>query len=136
MAKRNVGQLVAGKTVVTLLPGTTVREACRVMAQNQIGAVVVIAGGELEGIFTERDALNRVLATGQDPDTMALSEAMTPNVVTVGSDTSAADALRLMTDIGFRHLPVVDENERISGIVSLRDFIGVELEQGAPKKDD
>ena len=135
MTDRTVAQLIRRKEVVNLAGSVTVREACRVMAKHHIGAVVVMAEGVLEGIFTERDALNRVLAEGRDPDTTRLSEVMTRDVVTLGPEAAAVEALRLMSEIGFRHLPVV-EQDRVYGIISLRDFVGAELQQVGEERDD
>ncbi len=128
MKHREVGQLITRKDLVCL-PGTaTVREASRLMADRGVGAVLVMEGSALQGIFTERDALNRVLAEDRDPDVTQLSDVMTGNVVILGPKAAAVDALRLMSEIGFRHLPVVEENH-IYGIISLRDFIGAEFQK-------
>ena len=128
MTQREVGQLITRKDIVCL-PGTaTVRAASRLMAEQRVGAVLVVEGSSLQGIFSERDALNRVLAEARDPDATRLSEVMTGNLVTLGPKAAAVDALRLMREIGFRHLPVV-EDDHIYGIVSLRDFIGAEFQQ-------
>ncbi len=128
MTQREVGQLITRKDIVCL-PGTaTVRAASRLMAEQRVGAVLVVEGSSLQGIFTERDALNRVLAEARDPDATRLSEVMTGNLVTLGPKAAAVDALRLMREIGFRHLPVV-EDDHIYGIISLRDFIGAEFQQ-------
>ena len=128
MKHREVRQLITRKDLVSLPASATVREASRLMADHGVGAVLVMAGAALEGIFTERDALNRVLAEGRDPDTTELAEVMTGNVVTLGPTAAAVDALRLMSEIGFRHLPVV-ENDHVYGIISLRDFVGAEFQQ-------
>ena len=128
MAHREVGQLITRKEVVSL-PGTaTVREASRLMADRGVGAVLVMEGSALQGIFTERDALNRVLAEERDPSTTQLSDVMTRNLVTLGPSAAAVDGLRLMSEIGFRHLPVVEDGE-VYGIISLRDFVGAEFQQ-------
>ncbi len=127
MTYRTVEQLVKRSGVVTL-PGTaTVREASQLMTEHHIGAVLVMAEAQLEGIFTERDALSRVLAKQKDPDETPISEVMTRDLVTVEPQTTAVDALRLMNEIGFRHLPIVEEG-RVYGIISLRDFIGAEFQ--------
>ena len=128
MTHRTLRELIKRREVVRIGGGTTVREASRLMAQHRIGALLVMQGDDLEGIFTERDAVIRVLAEGRDPDTTTVSEVMTRDVVTLGPDAAAADALRLMSEIGFRHLPVLEFN-RVYGIVSIRDFIGAELQQ-------
>lgn len=97
------------------------------MADNHIGAVMVVTDSNVEGIFTERDALNRVLAEGRDPHHTTLAAVMSAPLVTVTRETTAVDALRLMTEIGFRHLPVMDD-DRLCGVISIRDFVGAELQ--------
>lgn len=127
MTYRTVEQLVKRSGVVTL-PGTaTVREASQLMTEHHIGPVLVMAEAQLEGIFTERDALSRVLAKQKDPDETPISEVMTRDLVTVEPQTTAVDALRLMNEIGFRHLPIVEEGQ-VYGVISLRDFIGAEFQ--------
>ena len=128
MVHREVGQLITRKDIVCLPGSATVREASRLMADQRVGAVLIVEGSTLQGIFTERDALNRVLAAERDPDTTQLFEVMTEQLVTLGPSAAAVDALRLMNEIGFRHLPVV-EDDHIYGIISLRDFIGAEFQQ-------
>ena len=128
MKHREVRQLITRDGLVSLPATATVREASRLMAEHGVSAVLVMAESALQGIFTERDALNRVLAEGRDPDATELAEVMTGNVVTLGPTAAAVDALRLMSEIGFRHLPVV-ENDHVYGIISLRDFIGAEFQQ-------
>lgn len=127
MTYRTVDQVLRRGGIVTLPESATVRAASRLMAEHGIGAVLVMAENRLEGIFTERDALNRVLAQDRDPDRTPLSEVMTRELVTVEPKTAAIDALRLMNEIGFRHLPVVEDG-RVTGIISLRDFIGAEFQ--------
>lgn len=87
-------------------------------------------GAALHGIFTERDLLNRVVAAGADPDATRLDSVMTRAPRRVGPDLAAVEALRLMREGRFRHLPVGETSEgggRIIGVLSLRDFIGAEL---------
>ena len=127
MAYRSVKQLIRRAEVITLPGSATVREASRLMAEHHIGAVLIVADGELEGIFTERDALNKVLAQEKDPDATPVSGVMTGNPLTITPGTTAIDALRLMTEVGFRHLPVVEEGT-VYGMISLRDFIGAEFQ--------
>ncbi len=100
------------------------------MSENHIGALLVVEEGRLAGIFTERDALNRVLAEGRDPDSTPLSEVMTRDLVTLGPQAEATLALHVMNEVGLRHLPVV-ENDKVYGMISLRDFVGVELHLAA-----
>jgi CBS domain-containing protein len=91
------------------------------MAERHIGAVLVAVDGRLQGIFTERDVLARVVAAGLDPNDTALGGVMTPNPDTVAPNDSALEALRRMSERGYRHLPVVDGNQLV-GIVSIRDL--------------
>ncbi len=134
MVQRNVGQLVK-RGVVHLSAAASVREACELMATNHVGAVLVMEDGRLDGIFTERDALNRVLAARLDPDATRLADVMTRELITLSPQTPVTEALRLMSEIGFRHLPIVDQEE-VQGIISLRDFVGVELQLAAREDDE
>jgi CBS domain-containing protein len=95
------------------------------MRKNNVGAVLIVEDEALKGILTVNDMTYRVIAEGRDPDKTLLGEIMTPDPDTVGSDTTAIEALRLMQDGDYRHLPVVDGG-RILGLVSRRDFHGVE----------
>ena len=125
MGQRTVKQLI--KREIIYLPGSAkVREACQVMATNHIGAVLVMNDGQLEGIFTERDAVIRVLAEQLDPEATQLSEVMTRDPITIGPQSAATDALRLMGEVGIRHIPIA-EGDEVYGVISLRDFVGVEL---------
>ena len=133
MVQRNVGQLIK-REVVHLSAAASVREACELMASNHVGAVLVMEGGRLDGIFTERDALNRVLAARLDPDGTTLGDVMTQDPVTLDPQTPVTEALRLMSEIGFRHVPIVDQDE-VLGIISLRDFVGVELQLAGRDED-
>ena len=128
MSKRRVRDVIARKDVVQLSATATVREASWLMVEQGVGAVVIMAGEKIEGIFTERDALKRVLAEGRDSDATTLAEVMTPEIVTLDPDAFALDALRLMTEVGIRHVPIVDQG-KVIGMISLRDFVGAELQQ-------
>ena len=121
MQRRIVPDLVSNQTLASLPPSATVRDAARVMTERHIGAVLVAVDGRLQGIFTERDVLARVVAAGLDPDDTALGEVMTPNPDTVAPNDTALDALRRMSECGYRHLPVLN-GEQMVGIVSIRDL--------------
>lgn len=128
MQQRLVGDVIMGQIAVTLPPEATVHEAACRMKVAKVGSVMVVAADRLVGIFTERDALFRVIAEGLDPDGTALSQVMTKWVTTVSVDTPFIEALELMHEGGFRHLPVLDGNAPV-GIVSIRDAMGQELEE-------
>ncbi len=121
MQRRIVPDLVSNQTLASLPPSATVRDAARVMTERHIGAILVAVEGRLQGIFTERDVLARVVAAGLDPDDTVLGGVMTPNPDTVAPNDTALEALRKMSERGYRHLPVVD-GERVVGIVSIRDL--------------
>lgn len=128
MATRPISQLLGSQKLVTALPRMSVREAARLMAAEKKGALPVVENGRLLGIFTERDAVFRVLAPGLDPDATTLAQVMTPDPVTVAADRPLNHALHLMYEGGFRHIPAVAEG-RVVGIVSARDALGLEITQ-------
>lgn len=127
MLRRYVSDLMSGK--VHALPGSaSVLEAAHMMNECHIGAVVIVEEGRLKGIFTERDALTRVIIAGRDPGTTPLSDVMTADPETAIPKMNAVAALLRMRDGRFRHLPVVEEGEVI-GVISMRDFIGAEFHE-------
>jgi len=105
----------------------TVGEAARRMKQSKFGAVMVVEDGRLVGIFTERDALFRVVAEGRDAQVIQLANVMTRDPQTIHPNRALVDALHLMHAGGFRHVPVVEDGRPI-GMVSARDALGPELE--------
>jgi CBS domain-containing protein len=128
MTNRSIAFIVKDQDPVTLSNNETVQYACQRMWERRVGAVLVTDGkGGLCGIFTGRDAV-RTLGEAKDPAFTSLSAAMTPDPQTITPDRTAIDALRLMCDCGFRHLPVV-RDQKIVGIVSRGDFKGMELDR-------
>jgi CBS domain-containing protein len=113
-----------------LAPEVTVAAAAEFMAAQHIGAVMVVSQGNLVGIFTERDALFRVMAKGIDPRATTLAQVMTPQPYTVAPTKSYGHALVVMQEHDFRHLPVIDNGKPI-GIVSARNAMDPELEEFA-----
>lgn len=108
------------KTLYSVDPSTTVGEAISLMAQNRIGSALIMEGGRLIGIFTERDTV-RAISQSHDAPTHEISSWMTRDPKTVSPDVEVEDALRTMLDNGFRHLPVVERGQVI-GMVSMRDL--------------
>jgi CBS domain-containing protein len=102
-----------------ITPNRTVGEAVALMRERGVGSVLVCHGPVLEGIFTERDLMRRVLAAGK-PLTTPISACMTPKPATVGLKDSIASAVRLMEQGGYRHLPVVDEIGRPISMVTVK----------------
>lgn len=127
MLNRPVSELLRGQTgPLTLPPGTTVREACQRMRECSVDAVLVTDGpGALLGVFTGRDAVRRVLAAVRDAGRMTLAEVMTKDPATVSPRATAMEALRLMRDGGFAHVPVMEDG-RVLGLVSHGHFLGLE----------
>ncbi len=115
--------------VYALSPTATAAEAARLMEERNIGAVAVVADGKLVGIVTERDLARKIVARGRDPASARLLEVMTPSPVSVDPDTPLMEALRLMTDLGVRHLPVV-RNGVLEGMLSIRDIARAVAEAG------
>ena len=113
---------VMSESLFTVHPSTTVGEAVALMAQHRVGAMLVMDGTRLAGIFTERDTV-RAISQSHDAPSHAVSSWMTGEPVTVGPDEQVEDALKIMLDRNFRHLPVV-ENGEVIGIVSIRDLAG------------
>jgi CBS domain-containing protein len=102
-------------------PDTPVTECVRKMTTEGIGALIVMDGDELKGIFTERDALNKVLATGIDPSRTKVSEVMTKDPYCVPPTTTVGEAMELVTERRFRHLPVVEDG-KVLAVVSSGDL--------------
>jgi len=100
----------------------TVLEAARFMMEHNIGALPVLRNGELAGILSERDIMNRVVAAGRTPGTTSVAEVMTANPRAVSADESVEECLFIMREFGFRHLPIV-EGKELKGLVSLRDIL-------------
>ncbi len=123
--RRLVPDVVSNQQLLALPRTTAVRAAARAMRERRVGAVLISADDRLEGIFTERDMVTRVVAEGRDPDHTTLGDVMTADPDTAPPNTTVIEALRRMQDGGYRHLPIVDRG-RLVGIVSRRDFHGEE----------
>jgi CBS domain-containing protein len=128
MINRKLADIVKDQKLLMLAERETVQQACRCMWEFRTGSVLVVDDQQrLTGIFTGRDAV-RTLAEGKSAEVTTLAHAMTPNPITITPDNRAIDALRQMSNRGFRHLPVV-ESGRIWGVVSRSDFLGMEIDR-------
>jgi len=126
---RRLSDIVYNQHPLTLPPSATIKDACAQMRERRAGSVLVTDENDhLSGIFTGRDAVCRVLAAGKDAGKTKLADVMTAAPVTMAPDKTAIDALRLMWDGGFRHLPIVKAG-RVVGVVSRGDFKGDEQER-------
>jgi CBS domain-containing protein len=110
-----------GETVHSVAPNTLVTECVRTMTAKRIGALVVMDGGKLVGIFTERDALNKVLAAGLEPGKTKVSEVMTKDPYSIPPTTTVGEAMELVTNRRFRHLPIV-KNGKVLAVISSGDL--------------
>jgi CBS domain-containing protein len=109
------------RDVRTVTPESTIREAARMMADKDVGALPVAAGDRLAGMVTDRDIAIRGIAVGKGPDT-SVGEVMTHEVMYCHEDEDISDVAQNMADIQVRRLPVVDVDKRLVGIVSLADI--------------
>jgi CBS domain-containing protein len=124
-----VRQMLAGKTNVhSVRPEDTIYDALQLMAEKNIGAVVVLSGQEMRGIFSERDYARKVILLGKTSRTTPVGEIMTTDVISVEPDWTADQCMALMTDKHIRHLPVV-ENGRLVGVVSIGDAVRAVVEE-------
>ena len=111
-----------GHAVFAVAPGASVIDAIRSMADNHVGALLVMEGPRLSGIVSERDYARKVILMGRSSSTTAVREIMSAPVVTVSPEQTVEDAMRLMTDRRIRHLPVV-LGESVLGVVSIGDLV-------------
>ncbi|MBZ5657365.1 MAG: CBS domain-containing protein [Acidobacteriia bacterium] len=126
-----ISDLLKNQATISAQPHQTVFEVARLMVDHNIGAVPVLKQGELVGIFSERDLMNRVVVSGKDPSRTLVSEVMTEDPLTVAPNDSLETCMTLMRRHGFRHLPVCSGRE-LRGVVSLRDILLHDLNE----KDD
>jgi CBS domain-containing protein len=123
---RRLSDIAYNHDPLVLAQTATVKTACQKMKERRVGSTLVVdQGGALVGIFTARDAVQRVLAVGKSAARTALQQVMTANPTTMTPDQTAIEALRIMWDGGFRHIPVVRRG-KLLGVVSRGDFKGDE----------
>jgi len=132
---RKLRDIIVEHQPVIMTEATSVQAACGRMRDTQAGSVLVTSDtGRLVGIFTGRDAVCRVLAEGRDAVKTRLADVMTRNPTTLSPNQTAIDALRLMWDAGFRHVPLVRDG-KILGVVSRGDFKGFEYTRHEDERD-
>jgi CBS domain-containing protein len=115
-----------GSIVHTIERSATVTEAARRMNENHVGALCVVDGGAIVGMFTERDVLIRVVAGQRDPTATTVAEVMSAPVITTDPDAGTADCAALMTNRRIRHLPVL-EGGKLVGMISTGDLLAMEV---------
>lgn len=111
---------LGNKPPLTVAPDDTVVRAARAMTERKVGAATVVEGTQVLGVVTERDVMQRVVAAGLDPATARVRDIMTSPVLSVGLKTTVAEAAALMRKHHIRHLVVLDQNERLCGMLALR----------------
>ncbi len=119
---------IARTPLVTVNRLTTVMEAVRTMDQESIGAVAVVDENVLAGIFSERDLMLRVVLEKIDPERTQVQEVMTSPVATISRDSTADDALKLMLERHIRHLPIIDRDGKLAGMISIRNILHDKVE--------
>ena len=111
-----------GHQILSVSPDTAVFDALQTMAERNVGALLVLDGGRLVGIFSERDYARKIILKGKASRTTPVREIMTAEVLCVGPDQTLADCMTLMTERRVRHLPVVDEGALV-GVISIGDVV-------------
>jgi CBS domain-containing protein len=118
-----IRQILAGKPdIYSIEPDATVLDALRLLEQKNVGALLVMRGGVLSGIFSERDYARRMILHGRSSKETKVREVMTPDVFVISPDTTSGECMVHMTDRHIRHLPVV-EGGRVVGVISIGDVV-------------
>ena len=128
MPERTVLQSMSRRQVVSLAPSASVHDAACTMTRANVGSVLIIdSAGTMLGIVTERDLMTRVLAKGLDPNATTAAQVMTRNPQCVTTQVKVSDAVLVMIERGFRHLPILDAEGRVLGVFSARDALPREV---------
>jgi CBS domain-containing protein len=127
---RSIKAIIGDRETVVVDPGHSTEEAARVMAAHNIGAVPVVDGDRLAGIFSERDVLTRVVAAGRSPSTTLVRDVMSTELVVAEVAETYEACLTRMQQARVRHLIVLDRG-RLAGIVSLRDVLAADIDEKA-----
>ncbi len=122
---KTLKQLLADKNgpLAIVAPNDSVFHALSIMAQHDVGAVLVLDGEQLVGIFSERDYARKVILHGKSSKETLIREIMSDRVAYVSPTTTLEECMALMTDKHFRHLPVLDDNKQVVGVVSIGDLV-------------
>lgn len=128
---KTIKQILAEKTkpLTVVSPDDTVLFAARLMSERDVGAALVLENGKLVGMFTERDCLQKMVAAGRDPATTKLREVMSVKVRYAKPNLDVSEGLALMTERFFRHLPVLDDDQKLLGVVSIGDLVKAKISE-------
>ena len=124
---RQLGEMVAGRPLYHVASSQTVRDVARRMADWNVGAIAIVDGGKLVGVFSERDIMSRVVAARLDPDATTVAKVMTRELIVGDPGEDVSTALQKMHSVNCRHLPVV-QSGNLLGMISLRDLLQVDGE--------
>jgi CBS domain-containing protein len=130
LAYRPLQQMLKSSALWTVAPSDTVLAAARIMAEKNIGFLVVLEDGKIVGVLSERDCIRRVILAGKSPEVTLIADIMVRDVVKATLENTFVDCLRLMHAHGIRHLPVLDNNKTI-GVISIRDLLREAVEHHA-----
>ena len=124
-------QLIAGKhkPIATVDPDSTVLHALEIMAENDVGALLVLDGERLAGVFSERDYARKVILQGKSSKELKVREIMTDKVFYVTPETSIEQCMAIMTDKHIRHLPILENGEKVLGVISIGDVVKETISQ-------
>lgn len=111
-----------GDEIISIAPDASVFDAIKLMADKGVGSLVVMQGGDIKGIVTERDYARKVIIKGRSSETTSVGEIMTADVITTTTDQTVNQCMALMTEKRVRHLPVVADGAAI-GMISMRDLV-------------
>jgi CBS domain-containing protein len=125
MMRKIIPDVLTDPNVQSVKLNTTVMDAATLMRDHDVGAVAVMSDNTLKGILTVNDVAYRVVAEGLEPENTVVETVMTPSPDTIRPDSTAIEALRLMQDGGYRHLPV-EKDGHVLAVISRRDFFGQE----------
>ena len=120
---------VSRKPAVSVPPAATVREALEAMTKEEVGAVVVVENDKAVGMFTRRDAIERVVLPKLPPESTRVSTVMTSPVEVLSMDTELSDALKLMAARPFNHIPIVDSDSKVVGIATTKPIMKQTIEK-------
>ncbi len=118
-----------GNAVFSVEPNVTVYQAIEQMCQRNIGGLLIVENGKLLGIFTERDYARKLILKGKSSKDTPISDLMTKNPFTVTPGNSIEECMQLMTNKHIRHLPVVDDDEKLAGMISIGDVVRFVIEE-------
>ena len=126
---------LAKAPTAAVAPTATVMEAVRKMNDANVGALAVLDGGTVQGMFSERDVMLRIVLENKDPQTTLVKDVMSTNVVVIRKDTKVEEAVNLMWERHIRHLPVIREDGKVEGIVEIRNLFHERIEDVSQQLD-